>query len=169
MKRIAVVGPESSGKSELSEQLSAKLGLPLVKEFAREYLEQLEGEYSETDLTKIAKGQFLACRRADTGEGYISDTEMLSIKIWSKEKYQKVDPDISYLLEELKIDLYLLCYPDLPWKEDPLRESPLLQDRMRLFTKFVNKLNKMNMPYRVVRGMGSARLDLAIKEIASFF
>ena len=166
---IAVIGPESSGKSELSEQLSVKLEIPLVKEFAREYLEQLEGEYTESDLNRISKGQFLACRRADTGDGYVSDTEILTIKIWSHEKYKQVDPDIIDLMDDLKIDLYLLCYPDLPWKEDPYRESPLLQDRMRLFSRYVKELNRMNKPFRVIRGIGPDRLELAIKEIHSFF
>ncbi|HAW51188.1 MAG TPA: ATPase [Flavobacteriales bacterium] len=166
--KIAVIGPESSGKSKLSEQISVKLGIPLVKEYAREYLENLDGEYGENDLTKIAKGQYLACMRTEKGDGFISDTELLSIKIWSKEKYQKVDQDILYLMDELTIDLYLLCYPDLPWESDPLRESPLLQDRMRQFSWFVKELNKMNKPYRVIRGEGPARLDLAMKEIRSF-
>jgi len=165
---IAVIGPESTGKSELSEQLADKLSLPLVKEFAREYLEQLEEEYVESDLTKIAKGQFLACRRAETDDGFVCDTEILTIKVWSKEKYNQVDPDIMYLMDELNIDIYLLCYPDLPWTEDPLRESPLLQDRMRQFSRFVKELNRMNKPYRVIRGMGPERLALAIKEIQSF-
>ena len=166
--RIAVIGPESTGKTELSEQLSNKLEISLVKEFAREYLADFEGEYSESDLVKIAKGQYLSCMRADTGGDYISDTELLTIKIWSKEKFQQVDPDIIYLMDELKFDLYLLCYPDLPWTPDPLRESPLLQDRMRQFSWFVKELNKMNKAYRIIRGTGPDRLGLALKEIQSF-
>ena len=60
IKKIVVIGGESTGKSTLCEQLASHYETVWVTEFAREYLEQLGREYVEQDLLQIAKGQLNA-------------------------------------------------------------------------------------------------------------
>jgi nicotinamide riboside kinase len=58
MKKIAVIGPESTGKSTLSEQLAVHYKTQWVPEYAREYLLQHGNKYTFDDLLIIAKNQF---------------------------------------------------------------------------------------------------------------
>lgn len=57
MKKIVVIGPESTGKSTLCEQLAAHYKTDWVREYAREYLLKNGTDYSYEDLLTIAKGQ----------------------------------------------------------------------------------------------------------------
>ena len=56
LRRIAIVGPESTGKSLLSQQLAAHFRTVWVEEYAREFLNKLGREYQQADLIDIAKG-----------------------------------------------------------------------------------------------------------------
>lgn len=57
MKKVVVIGPESTGKSTLSEQLANHYQTVWVPEFARGYLETLGRAYNQDDLLRIAEGQ----------------------------------------------------------------------------------------------------------------
>jgi nicotinamide riboside kinase len=64
LKKIVVIGPESTGKSTLSEGLAAHFHTEWVREYAREYLEQHGMGYSYETLSAIAKGQLVSEDRA---------------------------------------------------------------------------------------------------------
>ena len=57
LKKIVVIGPESTGKSSLCEGLAAHYQTSWVREYAREYLLAHGMNYSFEELTTIAKGQ----------------------------------------------------------------------------------------------------------------
>ncbi|HEV2831233.1 MAG TPA: ATP-binding protein [Hanamia sp.] len=57
IKKIVVIGPESTGKSTLCAQLAEHYQTLWVPEYAREYLEKNGTDYSYNDLLAIAKGQ----------------------------------------------------------------------------------------------------------------
>jgi nicotinamide riboside kinase len=88
---------------------------------------------------------------------------LLTIKVWSLEKFQHVHPDITKWFWEDLPDMYLLCQPDLPWEPDPLRESPNSRDD--LFTKHLHILKKTGVPYEVISGSGALRLQKAIEAV----
>ena len=163
--RIAITGPESTGKSELGFNLSKHYGIPLVPEYARKYLAQLQRPYNRSDLTTIAKGQQSLWKTYDDGRSFISDTEMLTIKIWSEVKYQKCDGFISKAFRDQSFDLYLLCYPDILWQSDELREHPEKNDRTQLFSLYRETLENMGFAYRIIQGEGDDRLKSAIEII----
>lgn len=146
MKKIVITGPESSGKTTLAHRLAADLGVPCVKEYAREYLDLYGLDYKEADLLKIATGQREAILKAAAAKPkwIICDTDILTIKIWSQEKYGRVDPRI---LEQRTdpADLYILLRPALPWAADPQREHPL--DRERLFFLYKKELEMQKATY----------------------
>ena len=133
--KIAIVGPESSGKSSLSKALSERLSISWVPEFARAYLDGLGRAYTEHDLIEIAKGQLALEDAFDEGEPQllICDTNILVILIWAKDKFGRISPELKALWDPEPYALHLLLKPDLPWEPDPLRETPGQQDRMSLF------------------------------------
>ena len=57
MKKIVILGPESTGKSTLCEQLAACYNAQWVPEYARTYLQKNGTQYRYEDLFEIAKGQ----------------------------------------------------------------------------------------------------------------
>ena len=76
MHKIIVTGPESSGKTTLCKALSKHFNLPFSKEYAREYLDALDRDYTQEDLLKIAKGQLQAESRKQ-----LLDTDLITLKI----------------------------------------------------------------------------------------
>ncbi len=160
--RIAVVGPESSGKTTLAEALGMHYGCACTKEYARIYLEEFGPAYTEPDLLRIAHGQLMAeadgqsYAKAHGQQALICDTDMITVRIWSHEKYGRCHPAIEQLARDVQYDLWLLCSPDMPWEPDPLRENP--NDRDRLFSVYEAALRELGKPYVVVAGSRSERL-----------
>jgi NadR type nicotinamide-nucleotide adenylyltransferase len=167
-RRIAITGPESTGKSVLAEQLAAHFQTTWVPEYAREYLEILAKPYQEKDILNIARGQLSSEEsKLDHARDFLfCDTEFLVTKIWSEVKYGRCDPWILEMVETHRYDLYLLCDIDLPWQEDPLREHP--HRRRYLFDLYLNELQSRKYPFAVVRGTGPSRLENALEIIGRF-
>lgn len=169
IKKIALLGPESTGKSRLAEELSDFYNTIYVPEFARNYLSGLGKPYSKNDLLFIAKKQLKSIELAlDKANDYlISDTELIVIKIWSEFKYKSVHPWIISELKKQDFDLYLLCDIDIEWEADPLREHP--QKRERLFKLYEKELLQRKLPYVKISGQGKKRILNAIHAIDDFF
>ncbi len=165
MKKIAIVGPESTGKSDLAQQLSREYDCEWVPEFARFYLDRLPREYEQSDLVEIAKGQ-LAWEddKAQYEEDWLfCDTNLLVIKIWSEFKYGETDPWIEEQLHNRTYDLHLLADIDLPWRPDPQREHPT--KRKELFQLYESFLKEHQLPYVVVSGIEGDRLNSAVNAL----
>jgi NadR type nicotinamide-nucleotide adenylyltransferase len=166
--KIAVTGPESTGKSVLSEQLAKHFGTVWVPEFARSYLDHLGRPYAEEDILIIAKGQLerehsLECN----ADHYLfCDTELIVTKIWSEVKYNRCDPWILDNISRNRYDLFLLCDIDLPWVDDPQREHP--HYRKQLYDLYYNELSGRKFPFRVIRGYGDERLKNALVAIEEY-
>lgn len=167
--RIVITGPESSGKSSLIEKLALHYKTMWVTEYAREYIDKLDREYSYNDILHIAKGQISRENEMakNTGEFLFCDTGLVVPKIWCDVKYGKCHQWIEDTIEIHKYNLYLLCKPDIPWQTDPQRENP--NDRKALFDLYLNELTKRNLPYFIVKGIGEKRLLNAIHCIDSKF
>ena len=147
MLKIIVTGPESSGKTTLCKALSKHFNLPFSKEYAREYLYALNRDYNQDDLLKIAKGQL----QAENGKQLL-DTDLITLKIWSKYKYESYNSWILAQIEKQKSEkrFYILCRPDIPWKKDPQRENP--NDREELFEIYKKEIASLGHDYFVVEG-----------------
>lgn len=168
-KRIAVVGPESTGKSEICQHLARIYDTAWVPEFARFYLDRLDHSYEKEDLLEIAKGQVVweDDKSNEAGEYLFCDTNLIVIKVWSDYKYGATDPWILQDLKERKYDFYLLGNIDLIWRPDPQREHPKL--RKYFFDIYENYLKENNLPYGIVSGIEDARVKCAQELIKDFF
>jgi nicotinamide riboside kinase len=170
-EKIALAGPESTGKTTLSVQLADYFQGAVVKEIAREYIDSLDRPYSEDDLLNIAR---LQCAEEDKTAALNSfifcDTTLLVIKIWSWFKYGRCHPWIEEEFIRRKYNLYLLCDIDLPWEMDKQRENPL--QRAELFALYRNELEILNLPYVIVNGIDAGRtwnaIELVKKERAVY-
>lgn len=167
VKRILILGPESTGKSTLAEDLGNYFGEPWVPEFAREYLEKIGRPYHYEDLAEIGKGQiYQEDRLAEmAGKFLFCDTDLRVIHIWSEYRFGKTD---NWVLSELNrriYDLILLTDTDLPWEPDPMREYPELKMRQYFFEKYRHLAEKSGLPHLIVSGDRETRLKAAVEEV----
>lgn len=163
--KIAITGPESTGKTTLAERLAKELGASLVPEYAREFLKGRKPPYTPHDLEQIAQGQKeIEHKVSEANSGLlIADTEMTVLKIWSEHAFGYCLPTIETFWKNQQYDLYLLMNIDIPWEPDPLREHPHL--RNYLFARFKKHLDDMQVLHVVISGGENQRAEQARETI----
>ena len=169
MKKVVIIGPESTGKSTLSAALAEHFNTVWVPEYARQYINQLKRPYDKADLLEIAKGQIKLEKKLSNKADklLICDTDLLVIKIWSEHKYGICDQKILEMIKQQSCDLYLLTDIDFPWEEDPQRENPHLREYF--MQVFEEEINANNVPYIKISGDRTTRLKSAVEAINRLF
>ena len=162
LKRIAIIGPESTGKTWLAHKLSTHYKTKMVEEYARIYFDGKEYSYDADILVEIAKGQLkIENATARKSEGVIfCDTDFIVMKIWAKVVFGFVPEWIDKQVTKHVYDLYLLCYPDLNWEPDSLRKNS--HNRQYIYNLFVQELEDKKFNYKVIKDLGDNRLNNAI-------
>lgn len=173
MKKIVVIGPESTGKSTLCTELAAHYQTIWCPEYAREYLLKYGTSYSYQDLLTIAKGQ-VALEETYTEKVQLLkkpllfiDTDMYVMKVWCEFVFANCH---RFILDEIvnrKYDLYLLCNTDLPWVKDELREYPDLVTRQKLYQNYKDVLINQSVPWVDISGDHEERLQKAVIAVDS--
>jgi NadR type nicotinamide-nucleotide adenylyltransferase len=169
-KRIVVIGPESTGKSTLCNDLAQHYHTIWVREYARQFLLENGTAYTVEDLFTIGLGQLKNEQEAEkllstlqpTPPVLLFDTDLYVIKVWSEYVFDRCDNRILSVIADRKYDGYLLCNTDLPWVKDELREYPDLQTRERLFNHYKDLLVNQHCPWAIVSGIGEARIHSAV-------
>jgi NadR type nicotinamide-nucleotide adenylyltransferase len=158
---VAIVGPECTGKSALSQFLAEKFNTSWVPEYARAYIDHLRRPYNESDLLTIAHGQIRIEDEwaRDAKSVLFCDTNLYVIKVWSQFKFGNVHPEILKLIADRKYDLYLLTYVDIPWEEDPQREHP--EKREELYKIYLNEMKQQAVPFMEIKGEREERRRIA--------
>lgn len=190
LKKVVVIGPESTGKSTLCQLLATHFNTNWCAEFAREYLLTNGMDYDMDDLELIAKGQ-LALEDAEAKKLESSftrtkdntwlntktlqsqnhppilfiDTDMYVMKVWASYVLKQSIKFVEENIKTRKYDLYLLCQNDLPWAYDPLREYPNEEPRNELFNIYRNILQNQSTPFAIINGNYEERLQQAILAI----
>ena len=165
LRKIVIIGPESTGKSTLCENLAAHFHTGWVREYAREYLVEHGMGYQYETLSVIARGQLALEDSAIAHDLLFIDTDMYVMKVWSEYVFGRCEPWILDEIVRRKYDGYLLCNTDLPWAPDPLREYPDPGIRERLFHIYKDLLVNQTVPWTEVGGRGDARLSQAIESV----
>ena len=181
-KKVVIIGPESTGKSTLCEQLAAHYKTIWVKEYAREYLIKNGTNYTFDNLLDIAKGQVvneeltvdrwvLAGKSHNAQPSTINrvpiffDTNMYVMKVWCEFVFEKCHHWILNRIVERKYDLYLLCNTDMPWVKDELREYPDLVTREKLYNHYKDIMVNQNVPWVDISGGYEERLRKAVAAV----
>lgn len=182
IKKIVVIGPESTGKSTLCEKLAQHYNTVWVKEYAREYLLTNGTNYTFENLFDVAKGQILEeeltverwrlAAAVSTGERptvnhqpIFIDTDMYVMKIWCEFVFGKCHQWILNEIVNRKYDLYLLCNIDAPWVKDELREYPDYETREKLYHHYKDAMINQNTPWVDISGDYEERLQKAINAV----
>jgi NadR type nicotinamide-nucleotide adenylyltransferase len=166
MIKIAILGPESTGKSTLAKTLAEHFDAKWIPEYAREYVEKLTKPYTFEDVCHIALTQI--DQEKQVGENPIEkfiffDTDLIITKVWLQYKFGSVPDFLSDWMQSHSFDFYLLCAPDLPWQFDPVREHG--SDRDYFFEWYRREIEQTGKPYVIVKGIDNQRIQNAVNAI----
>ena len=176
LKKIVIIGPESTGKSTLCEQLARHYETTWCPEFAREYLHKNGVNYQYDDLLTIARGQLAledessfrlekqAVPLLEKGKHLplFIDTDMYVMKVWCEFVFGNCHRFILDEIVQRKYHLYLLCNIDHPWIADALREYPDWQTRKKLYQIYKDIMINQSVPWVDICGSHEERLQKAI-------
>lgn len=172
MRKVVIIGPESTGKSTLCQQLADHYKTVWCPEFAREYLLENGMDYSYDDLLRIAHGQLaledVMINEAQNGL-YFIDTDMYVMKVWCEVAFENCHTWILKQIAQRQYDLFLLCNVDLPWQKDELREYPDLAFRKKLFQIYKDLAINSNTMWAEISGTDVQRLQMATGIIDTVF
>ena len=176
MMRLAIFGPESTGKTMLAEKLAAHFNAPLVAEYAREFWDR-HGVITLEDIPGMAREQW---RREDEAAGLrlggtgptaaqlvICDTEALTTVLWSDLLFGTCPDDIRRGAEKRAKNyaLYLLLDIDVPFAPDPQRCFPEQADREKCMRVWRGALERRHLPFVEIRGDWAQREQWAIEAV----
>jgi NadR type nicotinamide-nucleotide adenylyltransferase len=169
VKRVVVIGVESTGKSTLANDLASKFQTQVVEEFGREYSLTKVGDWQTNDFVTIAKTQQsmenMAARHAN--RILICDTNAFATSVWHRRYMGGYDAEVNQIASEDRVDLYLLTLPDVSFVQDGTRDGEHIRDEMHQW--FVDRLKDQSAPIIALTGSHEHRMSKAIEAINGYF
>ncbi len=162
---MVLTGPESTGKTYLSQKLASHYHTVWVEEYGRAYCEKVGQDLTSLDFALIAGGQiFLEDEAAKNANRVLfCDTDLIVTEIWA-EIYKVECP--GWVVDEAlhrQYDLFLLLAPDVAWERDGLREYPHIRDWH--YERLKSELEKRNVPLVIISGDYASRLQQATQAV----
>lgn len=150
--RVGLIGPESCGKSTIGRYLSRRYNeVTYVDEYERTYFETHDlAAVTYEDVEAIAREQ-IRRQRETTDDVVVFDSDLLMIRIWMDVQWGKHPEWVDQALQDYPMDVYLLFYPDLPWKDDPTRSRGSDEERKALFDLYEREIQALDIPYYIIR------------------
>jgi HTH-type transcriptional repressor of NAD biosynthesis genes len=165
VKRVSILGPESTGKTTLARALAAGLGTVWAPEWARVLLERRGGSLEGLDWSEIVRGQ-VASEEAlarDANRVLICDTDPLAPTVWAETLLGACAPTLRDAALRRAYDLTLLTDADVPWVGDSVRYLPT--GGRAFFARCEERLRDANRPYLVLRGSWAERTCAAVRAV----
>lgn len=170
MRTIVVTGPESTGKTMISANLALHLDCNWIPEYAREYIGSLNRPYNYKDLVHISETQvFQKNEMEKTGSAMlVLDTWLIITKVWFMEVYEICPSWLDEEIAQHKIDLFIICKPDIPWIPDPLRENGG-EKRTYLMSRYIEEIKNTGNDFIIIGGIGDIRYHNALQAVKNHF
>ncbi|GAB4455197.1 MAG: hypothetical protein Fur0028_10390 [Bacteroidales bacterium] len=165
LNTYVIIGPESTGKTTLCKQLAEHFKGVWIPEYARFYVEQIKRPYTYDDVIHIARKQIEIeeSMKVNSVDYLFFDTDLIITKVWLLHVYKQCPEWIDAFLKSTYRKSYFLCYPDLPWEFDPVRENPHLREY--LFNWYEKELINYGFNYFIINGTEQQRLNNALMNI----
>jgi len=160
--RIAIIGPQSTGKSVLAESLAKHFGTTWVPEFARGYAEGKGAQLDISDVEKIAEGHLASeAAMALRAKDYLFvDTDIIMTLLYSQIYYGQIPAKVKSLCETKRYELTLVTTPDVPWIDDPQRD---ILNRDDFFDRCIHEVKVYKRSFAIIRGNWKDRFESAVR------
>jgi NadR type nicotinamide-nucleotide adenylyltransferase len=159
IKKVALLGAESTGKTTLAATLATHYGTVWVPEYAREFLGTTKGVRLPEFMVPIALGH--VCLESSVRENadriLFSDSCLLATSVWSMHYFGSCDQIILEMVDREVYDLYILLDTDVPWVSDGLRDSESSRDEIHQLLQY--ELIKRKLPYVLISGTFEERIE----------
>ena len=165
MKKVVVLGPESTGKSTLIFNLARYFSANYVEEFGRTYTE-VTGTDSLTlkDFENIVFGHIDSIKKVEPSKVVFIDTEAITTQIFCEMYLGSCESDyINEAINNQQFDLYLVLDIDVPWVDDGTRDFP--EGREEHLARIKEVLGIRGIPYTLISGSYQERFNKAIKQV----
>ncbi len=163
---VFITGSESTGKTRLAKDLAAHFEVTWVPEYARSYIESLNQPYQFGDVEQIAREQIRQIALHQQDPLTFFDTGLVITRIWFKEVFRRIPEWFDREYAMCNQGAYLLCYPDIAWQPDPVRENE--HKRVYLHQEYHKEITKLAVPFQEVKGTGPIRLEMALKALQTW-
>ena len=165
VRRVVLLGGESTGKSTLAALLAQHCGSVHAAEYGREWWEARGGELHEPDLLHIAQTQV---EREETllaqAQRWLPcDTSPLTTLLYAQAMFGRAAPALQALATR-GYDLVLLCEPDVPFVQDGTRRDDAFRQWQHAW--YLRELERRAIPYLRLHGSWQQRLNTALAAMA---
>ncbi|MDI9338453.1 MAG: ATP-binding protein [Alphaproteobacteria bacterium] len=174
VKKICIVGPECTGKSSLSSQLATHYNTLFALEYGRIFLENNDKKISNNDLIYIGKQQLniemelLNNPNIFNKQFVFFDTGMWTMKVWFEWVFDACPTFILDAINAINYDAYLLCYPNLPWESDGIRECFDFNERVKIYQCYLDIVINTNKPFVLINSSYN-RYNQALQFLNHYF
>ena len=158
LKKICLIGPESTGKSEVSRLLAKEFDTVFVPEYAKALIDAQKGSFHYHNVSQVAWGQLRAEKALErmTNRFMFCDSDIITTMAWSEVLFGSIPDELKEIAKTQKYDHTYLCYPDTTWQSDSHRNvserSSEQNFRINMFNRMEELLKLYNRPYSVIRG-----------------
>ncbi|HOP30943.1 MAG TPA: AAA family ATPase [Spirochaetota bacterium] len=165
VKKICIFGPESTGKTVLTERLAAHYKTEFVPEVARHIIDDEGGNVTYEIIEKIgpAHADAIIQKKRNAERFLFVDTDVEITGLFSDYYFCKVPEFPAWVYAANSFDLYLFTETDTPYIEDPQRDSEHMREVFR--NKLLDILHSKNADYEIISGSWDERFEKAIAAI----
>jgi HTH-type transcriptional regulator, transcriptional repressor of NAD biosynthesis genes len=167
VRRVVLIGAESTGKTTVAPLLAERYATSWVPEYGREYWERklagrpLDGpqaKWTSDEFVAIATEQQRRENEAALGAAgmLVCDTNAFATGTWHERYLGRRSESVDAIGRRDRVDLYLLTFPDFPFVQDGWRDGESIREWMH--GRFAEQLAALPTPVVPLRGPLARRL-----------
>lgn len=165
VKKICVFGPESTGKTVLTERLAGHYRTSFVPEVARHIIDEAGTGVTCEIIERIgpAHAEAILEKTAATERFLFVDTDIEITRLFAGYYLGKVPQFAPWVDAANTFDLYLFLEIDTPYVEDPQRDSGHMREEFR--RRLLDILYAKNADFEIISGSWDERFQKALAAV----
>ncbi|WP_272694843.1 multifunctional transcriptional regulator/nicotinamide-nucleotide adenylyltransferase/ribosylnicotinamide kinase NadR [Providencia sp. PROV144] len=153
VRKVAILGGESSGKSTLVNKLANIFNTSSAWEYGRDYVfshlggDEMALQYSDYDKIALGHAQYIDFAVKYANKVAFIDTDFVTTQAFCLRYEGKEHPFVQALIDEYRFDLVIVLENNTPWVADGLRSLGSDKDRKAFQGLLIEMLKKNNIEF----------------------